>query len=87
MVQHAEYDVSELAIVTLLQAVAYDRPVVMLPLVIASRLQRGCIIYDRAKGVVTPQALADGRIGVRAYTQTTGMWVRAHLAEDYDPSH
>jgi len=84
MVRRAEYDVSELAIVTLLQAVAYDRPVVMLPVVIASRLQRGCIIYDRAKGVVTPQSLADGRIGVRAYTQTTGMWVRAHLAEDYD---
>jgi 4,5-dihydroxyphthalate decarboxylase len=83
MVRRAEYDLCELAIVTYLQAKAYGRPVVLLPAVIASRLQRGCIIYDRDRGVVTPQSLVDARIGVRAYTQTTGMWVRAHLAEDY----
>jgi 4,5-dihydroxyphthalate decarboxylase len=83
MVRRAEYDLCELAIVTYLQAKAYGRPVVLLPAVVASRLQRGCIIYDRKNGVVTPQSLETGRIGVRAYTQTTGMWVRAHLAEDY----
>jgi 4,5-dihydroxyphthalate decarboxylase len=27
--------------------------------------------------------LAGKRIAVRAFTQTTGMWVRAHLKEDY----
>jgi 4,5-dihydroxyphthalate decarboxylase len=83
MVRRAEYDLCELAIVTALQAKAYGKPVVVLPVVVASRLQRGCIIYHREHGVVTPQSLVDARIGVRAYTQTTGMWVRAHLAEDY----
>jgi 4,5-dihydroxyphthalate decarboxylase len=83
MVRRAEYDLCELAIVTYLQAKAYGRPVVLLPAVVASRLQRGCIIYDRARGVVTPQSLTERKIGVRAYTQTTGMWVRAHLAEDF----
>jgi len=83
MVRKAAYDLSELAIVTYLQAKAYGRPVSLLPIVIASRLQRGCIIYDKRRGLVTPEGLADQRIGVRAYTQTTGMWVRAHLAEDY----
>jgi 4,5-dihydroxyphthalate decarboxylase len=83
MVRRAEYDLCELAIVTYLQAKAYGKPVVLLPVVIASRLQRGCLIYHRARGV-TPGSLATARIGVRAYTQTTGMWVRAHLAEDYD---
>jgi 4,5-dihydroxyphthalate decarboxylase len=66
-----------------LQAKAYGKPVVLLPAVVASRLQRGCIIYYRPRGEVTPQSLAGSRIGVRAYTQTTGMWVRAALAEDY----
>jgi 4,5-dihydroxyphthalate decarboxylase len=83
MVRRAEYDLCELAIVTALQAVAYGKPVVVLPAVVASRLQRGCIIYHRPHGVMTPEALVNARVGVRAYTQTTGMWVRAHLAEDY----
>jgi 4,5-dihydroxyphthalate decarboxylase len=84
MVRRAEYDLSELAIVTYLQAKAYGKRVVLLPVVVASRLQRGCLIYHRAHGVVTPPSLVTSRVGVRAYTQTTGMWIRAHLAEDYD---
>jgi 4,5-dihydroxyphthalate decarboxylase len=83
MVRHQDYDLSELAIVTALQAIAYDKPIVMLPAVVASRLQRGCLIYHRPQGVLDPQSLAGRRIGVRAYTQTTGMWVRAALFEDY----
>jgi 4,5-dihydroxyphthalate decarboxylase len=83
MVRHESYDLSELAIVTALQAVAFGRPVILLPAVVASRFQRGCLITRRTGGVASPQDLPGKRIGVRAYTQTTGMWVRAHLAEDY----
>lgn len=83
MVRRAAYDLSELAIVTALQAKAYGRPIVVLPAVVASRLQRGCLIHHRDHGPVTPQDLAGAKVGVRAYTQTTGLWVRAHLAEDY----
>ena len=83
MVRQQSYDLSELAIVTALQAVAYGRPIILLPAVVASRFQRGCLITRRSGGVTSPQDLPGKRIGVRAYTQTTGMWVRAHLAEDY----
>lgn len=83
MVREQAYDISELAIVTALQAVAYGRPIVLLPAVVASRFQRRCIIGYRPSGVPTPAQLEQARIGVRAYTQTTGMWVRAHLAEDF----
>ena len=83
MVRTQAYDVCELAIVTCLQAIAYGRPVVMLPAVVASRFQRGCLIAYGPRGVVAPRDLAGKRIGVRSYTQTTGMWVRAHLAHDY----
>src|SRR5882757_8183944 len=82
MVRNQAYDLCELAIVTCLQAIAYNRPIVMLPVVVASRFQRGCLISHRAR-VPAVADLAGKRIGVRAYTQTTGMWVRAHLAEDY----
>jgi 4,5-dihydroxyphthalate decarboxylase len=83
MVRQQPYDLSELAVVTFLQAAGFNKPLILLPAVVASRLQRGCIIYYKPNGVVTPEDLRTTRIGVRAYTQTTGMWVRAALAEDY----
>jgi 4,5-dihydroxyphthalate decarboxylase len=83
MVRSLTYDVCELAIVTCLQAIAYERPIVMLPVVVASRFQRGCLIAHRQRGVPAVTELAGKRIGVRSYTQTTGTWVRAHLTEDY----
>lgn len=83
MIRRQAYDLCELAIVSCLQAIEYNRPIVMLPIVVASRFQRGCIIGSRSRGVPLAPELAGQRVGVRAYTQTTGMWVRAHLAEDY----
>ena len=83
MVREAKFDISELAIVTALQAIAFGRPVVLLPVVVASRYQRGCLVSYRPHGEVKPEQLRGKRIGVRSYTQTTGMWVRAHLVEDY----
>ncbi|MBZ6084801.1 hypothetical protein KVH15_27750 [Streptomyces olivaceus] len=82
MVRAEAYDLCELAVVTALQAVAHRRPVVLLPAVVAARFQRGCLI-SHASRPIRPKDLAGSRIGVRSYTQTTGMWVRAHLAEDY----
>lgn len=83
MVRTANYDVCELAIVTALQAVAYGSPIVLLPAVVASRFQRGCLIGSLEHGIPSARSLAGKRIAVRAYTQTTGMWVRAHLEEDF----
>jgi 4,5-dihydroxyphthalate decarboxylase len=83
MVRQQSFDLCEMAIVTALQAIDHGRPVVLLPAVVASRFQRGCLITRRGHGVPTPQDLPGKYIGVRAYTQTTGMWVRAHLTEDY----
>ncbi|QRP43254.1 hypothetical protein [Amycolatopsis sp. FDAARGOS 1241] len=82
MVRDEAYDLSELAIVTALQAIAYGRPVVLLPAVVASRFQRGCLIAHAARPV-KPEELKGKTIGVRAFTQTTGMWVRAHLTGDF----
>ncbi|WP_406145244.1 hypothetical protein [Streptomyces sp. NBC_01012] len=82
MVREGAFDVSELAVVTALQAIAYGRPVVLLPAVVASRFQRGCLIAHTSRPL-TPEELPGKRIAVRSFTQTTGMWVRAHLADDH----
>jgi len=82
MVRDAAYDLSELAIVTALQALEAGRPIALLPVVVAARRQRGCIIVRRDDTSLAPDTLKGRRVGVRAYTQTTGMWVRAALWED-----
>ncbi len=84
MARRQAYDVSELAIVTFIQAKAYGKPLMMLPSVLAARLQQGCLVHNRRhRPGLGVKDLAGARIGVRAYTQTTGMWVRAILDETY----
>ncbi|CAB3745694.1 hypothetical protein [Paraburkholderia solisilvae] len=83
MARRQAYDVSELAIVTYLQAKAYGKPLVLLPAVVAARLQQRCIIYNARRGKLDVGSLAGKKVGVRAWSQTTGMWVRAILAQSY----
>jgi 4,5-dihydroxyphthalate decarboxylase len=83
VVRDAKYDVAELAIATYLQAKAYGKPYVLLPAVLVSRGQHHTIAYNSDRGVLRPSDLACKRVGVRAYTVTTGTWVRGILASDY----
>ena len=79
----AKYDVSELAIVTFLQAKTYGKPYVLMPAVAVSRGQRRPSPMIGERGTMTPRDIAGKKVGVRAYTQTTGAWVRGILQEDY----
>jgi 4,5-dihydroxyphthalate decarboxylase len=83
VVREAKYDVSELAIGTFLQAKAYDKPYVLLPCCVMGRGQHHTIAYNPARGALRPSDLNGRRVGVRAYTQTTGAWLRGILADDY----
>jgi len=83
LVREAKYDCAELAINTFLQAKYYDKPYVLLPATIVGRGQIHNLLYNSERGVIKPTELHGKRIGVRAYTQTTGMWVRGMLAELY----
>ena len=83
MVRDLKYDFGELAIVTFLQAKAYHKPYVLLPATIVGRNQHHTIFYNADKRRLTAPELGGTRVGVRAYTQTTGAWVRGLLAEDY----
>ena len=83
MVRDLKYDFGELAIVTFLQAKAYGKPYVLLPATIVGRSQHHTIFYNADRGALTARDLNGTRVGVRAYTQTTGAWVRGFLAGDY----
>ena len=79
MVRDQKYDFGELAVVTFLQAKIYGKPYVLLPATIVGRNQHHTIFYNSAKGPLTARDLNGKRVGVRAYTQTTGAWVRGFL--------
>ena len=83
MVREHAYDASELALVTYLQAKAYNKGLKLLPAAMLARFQHGCMLYNAERGKLAPANLAGCRIGVRAYSQTTGGWLRGILANDY----
>src|SRR5262245_5148828 len=84
VVRELKYDFAELAIATYLQGREYGKPYVLLPATIIGRGQHHTIFYNADRGTLTPKDLNGKRVGVRAYTVTTGMWVRGILAGDYD---
>ena len=83
LVREAKFDVGELAIVTFLQAKTYGKPYVLIPATVLGRGQHHTIAYNPERGHLKASDLAGKRVGVRAYTQTTGAWVRGFLADDY----
>lgn len=83
MAREQKFDVSEMAIVTALQAFAYRKPLVILPVTLAARFQQRNLIGRTKDRPASPDGLRGKRIGVRAYSQTTGVWVRGILQNEY----
>jgi 4,5-dihydroxyphthalate decarboxylase len=83
LVREQKFDLSELAIVTFLQAKTYGKPYVLMPAVIVARGQHHTIFFNPERGHLSPGDLNGRKIGLRSYTQTTGAWVRGFLQEDY----
>ncbi len=83
MVREGAFDAGELAIGTFLQAKVYGKPLVMLPAVVMARHQHQMIQYNASRGALMPKDLEGRRIAVRAYSQTTGIWIRGILKHEY----
>jgi len=83
MVREHAFDASEMALVTYLQATAYKKGLRLLPAAMLARFQHGTVLYNSGRGTLTPGDLAGKRIGVRSYSQTTGVWMRGILQNDY----
>ena len=82
MVRELKFDVSEMAIATFVQAKAYGKPLVLIPATVMGRFQHGAILCNAGRPLA-PAELAGKRVGVRAYSQTTAVWVRGILENDY----
>jgi 4,5-dihydroxyphthalate decarboxylase len=82
MVRTQRFDVSEMAIATFLMARAAGSDLVLLPVVMATRFQNGALLRLVTRNF-GPGDLAGLRVGVRAYSQTTGLWLRGILQEEH----
>ena len=83
MVREHAYDASEMALVTYLQAKVHNKGLQLLPAAMLARLQHGTMLFNAERGTLKPADLAGRRIGVRSYSQTTGVWIRGILENDY----
>lgn len=83
-VENQTYDVCEIAAATFFQALDFKKPLRLLPFVCLGSFHHRSVWYDPDLGVVTPEDLRGARVAVKAYTQTTGVWCRGALEEQFN---
>src|SRR4030088_2008834 len=77
------YDVSEMALATYMLAKVYDKPIVGLPIVLVrSNLLPGLMTAENSP-ITDPKDLNGKTLGIRSYTQTSGVWVRGILQDGF----
>jgi 4,5-dihydroxyphthalate decarboxylase len=83
MVRQVEFDVCELAATTYLIARAYGAPFVALPIFVQRRFHHAGLLVRPDAGIKTPKDLEGRKVGVRAYSVTTGAWTRGILMDEF----
>ncbi|MGT2476822.1 ABC transporter substrate-binding protein [Paraburkholderia terrae] len=83
MVRDVEFDVCELAPTTYIIARAYGAPFVALPIFVVRRFHHAGLLVRPDAGIKTPKDLEGKKVGVRAYSVTTGAWTRQVLMDEF----
>ena len=83
MVRQVEFDVCELAPTTYIIARAYGAPFVALPIFVFRKFHHGGLLVRPDSGIKRPGDLEGKRVGVRAYSVTTGVWTRSVLIDEF----
>ncbi|MET8664254.1 ABC transporter substrate-binding protein [Streptomyces tendae] len=83
MIRDLEFDVCELAPVSYLMARQEGIPLTAVPVFLNRRFHHGDVQCATHSGIRVPRDLEGRRIGVRAYSVSTGVWVRGVLRDEY----
>jgi 4,5-dihydroxyphthalate decarboxylase len=83
MIRDLEFDVCELAPVSYLMARDRGIPLTAIPVFLNRRFHHGDIQCAADSGIAVPADLEGRKVGVRAYSVTTGVWARGILSDDY----
>jgi 4,5-dihydroxyphthalate decarboxylase len=87
MVRTLDFDLCEIALTTLAQAHAFAKPVKALPIVVMRGFHHAALVCPVGSSISGPADLRGKKIGVRAWSQTTGVWVRGILLDEYGVDH
>ncbi|MCK5911282.1 MAG: hypothetical protein KAG62_15155, partial [Caulobacter sp.] len=83
MIREGDLDVSEMALVSHLLACDHGRQLGALAVPLWSRLPHANLVCRADSTLDGPKDLEGRRVGVRAYAQTSGVWVRGVLKSEY----
>ena len=83
MVRDVEFDMCELAPTTYYIARAYGAPFKALPIFLTRQFHHQGLVVREDSGIRTPKDLEGKKVGVRAYSVTTGVWTRGILTNEY----
>jgi 4,5-dihydroxyphthalate decarboxylase len=83
MVRDLEFDVCEMAPTTYMIARARGAPYIALPIFVMRRFHHGGFVVRPDAGIKAPKDLEGKRVGVRAYSVTTGVWTRGVFINEY----
>jgi 4,5-dihydroxyphthalate decarboxylase len=76
MVRDLEFDICEMAPTTYMIARARGAPYIALPIFLMRRFHHGGFVVRPDAGIRQPKDLEGKKVGVRAYSVTTGVWTR-----------
>src|ERR1051326_7950905 len=83
MVRQLEFDVCDIAPTTYIIARALGAPFIALPIFVMRRFHHSGLLVRPDAGIRDPKDLEGRKVGVRAYSVTTGVWVRGILIDEY----
>jgi 4,5-dihydroxyphthalate decarboxylase len=83
MVRDVEFDVCEMAPTTYMIARALGAPFIALPIFLMRRFHHGGFVVRPDAGIKVPKDLQGKKVGVRAYSVTTGVWTRGIFINEY----
>jgi ABC-type nitrate/sulfonate/bicarbonate transport system substrate-binding protein len=83
MCRGLEFDVCEMAITTYLCAKANNLPFTALPVFLVRAFHNGAVQINPSAGVSKAKDLEGKKVGVRAWTVTTGVWAKDILRTEY----
>ena len=83
MVRDVEFEVCELAPTPYMIARALGAPFIALPIFIMRRFHHGGFVVRPDSGIKVPKDLEGKKVGVRAYSVTTGVWTRGIFTNEY----
>lgn len=83
MVRDVEFDVCEIAPTTYIIARAYGSPFKALPIFVVRRFHHAGLLVRPDANIKNPKDLEGHKVGVRAYSVTTGVWLRGILMDEF----